>query len=126
MGRFLKIAAACAIASGTIAAPAWAGNPVNGAKVFASQCAACHGNRANAPQPIGPRLYGVVGRHAGSSPGFNYSTAMKGSGLTWTPSELRIYLNGPAKVVKGTKMPYAGLHNPTQLDDLIAYLDSLR
>lgn len=126
MGRILSNIAFGLAATALGSSSAFAGNSTAGAKVFSSQCAACHGNRANAPQAIGPRLFGVVGRHAGASPGFSYSTAMKNSGLAWTTDELKIYLANPAKTVRGTKMPYGGLHNPTQLDDLTAYLATLR
>jgi cytochrome c len=125
MGRILGHIAFALAAAALGSSPAFAGNPAAGGKVFSSQCAACHGNRANAPQAIGPRLFGVIGRHAGSSPGFSYSPAMKNSGLSWSADELKIYLANPAKTVHGTKMPYAGLHNPAQLDDLVAYLATL-
>ncbi|MDE2435039.1 MAG: c-type cytochrome [Sphingomonadales bacterium] len=126
MDRFLKTLLIVGLATGLSATPAIAGNAANGSKVFTNQCAACHGNRANSPQAVGPRLFGIVGRHAGTSSGFTYSPAMKGAGLTWSQDELKIYLANPGKVVHGTKMPYAGLHNAGQLDDLIAYLASLR
>ena len=51
---------------------------------------------------------------------------MKNAGFTWTDAQLRTYLPSPRTTVPGTKMGYAGLKNPTQLDDLIAYLDTLK
>lgn len=125
MDRFLKVFAGVAAIGVLMSAPAEAGSTAGGAKVFAAQCAACHGNSATAPQTIGPRLFGVVGRHAGASPGYPYTAAMRNSGLTWSTDELKVYLTAPSKVVHGTKMPYAGLHNPSQLDDLVTYLASL-
>ncbi|WP_374527466.1 cytochrome c family protein [Novosphingobium sp.] len=125
MGRILMRGALAAALLALSSGPAFAGSPAQGAKVFASQCSACHGNRANSPQAVGPRLFGVVGRHAGTSPGYVYSPAMKGSGLVWTTDQLKVYLKSPAKVVHGTKMPYSGLNNPAQLEDLLAYLATL-
>ena len=51
---------------------------------------------------------------------------MKASNLTWSTSQLKAYLPAPGKTVRGTKMPYAGLKNPAQLDDLLAYLETLK
>ena len=91
----------------------------SGAQVFKGQCGICH---TGAKGAIGPNLAGVVGRHAGSAPGFAYSPAMKSSGLVWTPAALKLYIANPAKTVKGNRMPYAGLKNPAQLDAVVAYL----
>lgn len=125
MGRFLT-AAVLFLAPAALASPALAADPAQGAKVFAAQCSICHGNRANSPPGIGPHLFGVVGRKAGTLPGYSYSRAMREFGKTWTPQELRLYLENPSATVHGNKMPYAGLHKPAQLDDLIAYLATLR
>ena len=51
---------------------------------------------------------------------------MKASGLTWNARQLRLFLDNPAKTVKGNKMPYAGLHDPAKLDNVIAYLTTLK
>jgi cytochrome c len=99
---------------------------VNGKAVFASQCSTCHSNVRNGPVVMGPPLYGVVGRKAGSVGGFAYSPAMKSAGFVWTPDRLRAYLPGPRDYLPGVRMTYAGLKNPSQLDALIAYLDSLK
>lgn len=109
-----------------MAGPAWAANAQAGNGVFKSNCAICHGDKPNSPSTVGPRLYGIVGRKAGALPGFNFSAAMKNSGLTWTPSELQAYISDPAKVVHGTRMPFAGLHDTGKVDDLIAYLETLK
>jgi cytochrome c len=71
-------------------------------------------------------LYGVVGRKAASINGFAYSTAMKAAGFDWTPDRLRAYLPGPRDYLPGVKMSYAGLKNATRLEDLIAYLSTLK
>jgi cytochrome c len=115
-----------ALAGALIAAPAHAGDAAAGARVFKAQCSVCHATTAGAPAGVGPRLNGVVGRKAGSAAGFAYSPAMKGSGLVWSTAELKRYLADPARAVKGNRMPYAGLKNPGQLDDVVAFLATLR
>ena len=115
------------IAVGLSAAlPAMASDAVRGKAVFASQCSMCHSPAKGGPTILGPDLFGVVGRPAASIKGFNYSKAMKATGYTWSEAQLRTYLPAPMSVVAGTHMTYAGLKNPGQLDDLIAYLASLK
>ena len=125
MGRILKHATIAALFS-LIATPALAGTATAGAQTFRAQCAICHAATLKAPPGVGPRLFGVVGRKAGSLPGFTYSPAMQHSGLTWDAANLRQYIANPGQFVKANRMPYQGLHNPAQMDDLIAYLESLK
>lgn len=96
------------------------GDPVHGKAVFA-QCQICHSTEAG-KNLIGPSLHHVVGRAAGSLPGFAYSQAMKKSGLTWTPETLSDFLTAPMKKVPGTRMGFAGLTKPKDRADVIAYL----
>ncbi len=110
--------AAAALPQATAAVPV--GNAANGAKVFV-QCKTCHVTTAGVNR-IGPSLHGIVGRKAGSVPKYTYSAANKASGLTWTPSELFVYLENPRKVVPGTKMSFAGLKKPQDRADVIAWL----
>ena len=129
MDRILRngsILALVAVVAGSFASVALAGDANRGAQVFRGQCAVCHSSTARSGPSVGPRLFGVVGRHAGAQSGFAYSSAMKKSGLVWTPAELKLYLANPAGTVHGNKMPYPGLHNPAQLDDLVTYLGSLK
>lgn len=87
-------------------------------------CKTCHAIEAGVNR-IGPSLHGVVGRHAGSIPGFTYSAANKNSGITWTEEKLFQYLENPQRVVPGTKMTFAGWPNdPQKRADVIAYLKS--
>jgi cytochrome c len=98
------------------------GNAANGERAFAI-CRACHQIGPTAKNAVGPVLNGVVGRKAGTYPGYNYSEANKNSGLTWTPEELQKYLAGPQKVVPGTKMIFPGFpHDPQKVNDVIAFL----
>lgn len=84
-------------------------------------CKTCHAIEVGVNK-IGPSLHGVVGRKAGSIAGFSYSAANKGSGITWTPEKLFQYLEGPQRVVPGTKMGFAGWTDPQKRADVIAYL----
>ncbi len=93
-----------------------------GADVYQDRCSACHVLNGIGQ---GPSLVGVVGRKAGSVPGFNYSDAMKASGLTWTPANLDRFVSGPTKMVPGTAMR-AIVSDPAERRDLIAYLGSLK
>ncbi|MGB8363104.1 MAG: c-type cytochrome [Rhizomicrobium sp.] len=101
------------------------GNAANGATVFA-RCAICHNNTKGAGAKIGPDLFGVVGRKAGTEPGFSYSAAMKNAGFVWTNARLDAYIKAPQQVVLGNKMPFGGLPSAGQRADLIAYLDTLK
>lgn len=109
----------------TASAAGAAGNAANGASVFA-RCAICHNNTRGAGAKIGPDLFGVVGRKAGTEPGFSYSAAMKNSGITWTNEKLDAYIKSPQMIVPGNKMPFSGLPSSSQRADLIAYLDTLK
>jgi cytochrome c len=102
-----------------------AGNAANGAGVF-DRCAFCHSNTKTGGNKIGPNLFGVVGRKAGTYPGFSYSSAMTKSGIVWTDAKLDAYIASPATAVPGNKMPFAGITNNNQRADLIAYLDTLK
>ena len=97
------------------------GDAEAGAKVFA-QCSACHAVGAGAQNNVGPVLNGVVGRAAGTYPGYRYSSALRKSGLTWDEAVLREYLRGPDKLVPGTKMTFAGIASDADLANVIAYL----
>jgi len=85
------------------------------------QCAACHSVEAGVNKS-GPSLHGVIGRVAGSVSGFNYSQANRASGVTWTEQELFDYLENPRLRIPGTTMAFAGIRNPQQRADVIAYI----
>lgn len=114
-------ATALGMADGAAAAPAPIGNPEQGAHDFAV-CSACHQVGPHAKNGVGPVLNGLVGRQAGSVPGYVYSPANKNSGIAWTVAELQQYLANPQKIVPGTKMPFPGLHDETKVNNIIAYL----
>jgi cytochrome c len=121
---FYRVAIAVVGAALASAAQA-AGNAGNGAVVF-NRCAICHDNTKSGPNKIGPELFGVVGRKAGTYPGFSYSGAMQKAGFMWTPDRLDAYIASPATVVPGNKMTFAGIANASQRADLIAFLGTLK
>jgi cytochrome c len=92
-----------------------------GEKVFL-KCKACHQIGENAKNAVGPVLNGVVGRKAGTYPGYSYSDANKNSGLTWDEATLKEYLKNPRAKVPGTKMIFPGLTKESDIDNVIAYL----
>ena len=92
-----------------------------GETVFKKNCAVCHTLEAG-KNKIGPSLAGVVGRKAGSVPGFSYSAANKDSGDTWDEQTLDTYLTDPRKFMPGTKMVFAGLKSAEDRKALIEYL----
>ncbi|MER8387760.1 cytochrome c family protein [Mesorhizobium sp. M0166] len=94
-----------------------------GEKVFA-KCKICH--VADKDQnKVGPSLNGVIGRTAGTHPGFSYSKAMTEagkSGVKWDEATLTTYLHDPKAMVKGTKMAFSGLKKDEDIANVIAYL----
>jgi cytochrome c len=104
---------------------AWMGAPaqaapdaLRGEQVYA-RCQACH---ALAADRVGPHHCGLFGRLAGSVPGFDYSEAMKKSRIVWNDATLDRFLAMPLTVVPGSSMTYAGVADPAERADLIAYL----
>jgi len=104
-----------------LAPPAAAQDAAAGEKVFL-KCKACHQIGDNARNMVGPALTGIVGRKAGTYPGYNYSDANKNSGLVWDEATLKIYLKDPKAEVPGTKMTFPGLSSDKDIDNVIAYL----
>src|SRR5262249_32646337 len=87
--------------------PSFAADGTNGKRLF-SGCPACHIMQRGGPNGVGPNLFGVVGRKAGSKSDFSYSAAMKNSGITWSHQKLDAYLAHPAQIVPGNRMAFAG------------------
>ena len=118
------IAAACTAAALLLSSNAFAqeGNVAAGEAVF-KKCSACH-NVDSAKHKVGPSLQGVIGRQPGVAEGFKYSKAMVdfGAGKVWDDAQLTAYLANPRGVVKGTRMAFAGLKEPKEITDVIAYL----
>ena len=98
------------------------GNAAAGEKVYI-RCKTCH-LLEDGQNRVGPHLYNVVGRAAGSVEGFNYSPANAGSDLTWTGEILFEYLEAPQVYLKGTRMAFPGIKDAQERADLIAYLEA--
>ena len=126
--RRLAVLAAAAV---LLVSPAFAADAAHGAQIFKGTCGVCH---LAQPHPavsdlamrIGPNLWGVVGRKAGTTPHFRYSAAMKQSGVTWTPEVLRVYIHEPQKTIPNIRMSYQGEPDMRKVDDIIAYLQTFK
>ena len=93
-----------------------------GAKVF-KKCAACHSIAEGGANKIGPALWGVLGRPAGSVPGYKYSKAMAAHGKNWSFEEMNGFLIKPKDWIKGTKMSFAGLKKAEDRAAVILYMN---
>jgi cytochrome c len=105
-----------------LASPATAADPDHG-KALYQTCAACHTER---PDALGPSLKGVVGRKSAALEDFRYSNPMKRANLVWDEANLRAYIQDPQAKVKGNRMPYGGLTDGKDVDDIVAYLKTLQ
>jgi cytochrome c len=113
-----RVLLAASIAAAGLAAQAAPGDAVRGEAQYA-RCAACH---AMAYDRVGPKHCGLVGRRAGSVAGFEYSAAMKKSGLVWDEKTLDAFLKSPMGKVPNTTMTYDGVPDARDRADLIAYI----
>ena len=95
-------------------------DPVNGKKVF-KKCVTCH-SLQEGKNKMGPTLYNLLGRKAGSVEGYKYSKAMKNSGVVWDEESLDKFLTKPRKFIKKTKMSFRGIKKKSLRDDIISYL----
>lgn len=93
-----------------------------GKRVYA-KCAICHSRDMGAPAVAGPNLHGVLGRLAGTAPGFTYSRALRGFDRRWTREELDRFLAAPTTTVPGTTMAFAGLRNAADRAAVICLLE---
>lgn len=98
-----------------------AGDAARGGDVFDAECSDCHSLKAGKNKK-GPSLLGVVGRKSASIADFNYSDAMRASGIVWTPDKIDAYITHPKQVVPNGKMKYDGLSNAKAREDLLAFL----
>lgn len=112
-----------AVAVAPIATRLAVADVAKGADVF-KQCTACHTINSGGASGIGPNLFGAVGKVHGHVPGFAYSDALKAVPGNWTFDALDAWLTSPRKYAPGTKMTFAGISNPQDRANVIAYLNS--
>jgi cytochrome c len=120
MRRFSIILGAAGLAASI--APALAADAEHGKALFAA-CAACHQDK---PDALGPSLKGVLGRKSGAMEDFRYSNPMKRANLVWDETNLREYIADPQAKVRGNRMPYDGLHEPKDVDDIVEYIKTYK
>lgn len=98
-----------------------AGNASAGALIFEEECAECH--TVTGKNKKGPSLRGLIGRKAGTAPGFeDYSDAVRKSGVVWTAEALNKYLTSPKQFSPSIKMKFDGLPDAKVRTDLIEFL----
>lgn len=117
--------AGLAMTAGLMVAPAdaqsAAGDAAKGQQVF-HMCSPCHSIGPGAQNKVGPELNGLDGRHSGTVANFDYSDANKKSGIVWNEATFKQYIKSPSAMIPGTKMPFAGIKNQQEVDDLWAYI----
>ena len=123
MSRAAKLACLFLMSSLTVA-PALAA-PAPKPPSFA-MCGVCHKIGAGEKSTLGPNLFGIGGRKAGTLPGYAYSPAMKAAKFAWTRDKLIAYVTDPRATVPGNKMAFAGQKNPQQAAAIADYLLTLK
>lgn len=120
MRKWVMAAAALVAVPGIVSAQ----DAENGKGIF-KRCAACHQIGEGAKNGLGPALTCVAGKKAGMHEGFNYSDAVKNSGIEWTDENLLAWFEADDKLIKGNKMIFpAGIKNELDRADLLAYIKS--
>ncbi|AKS08198.1 c-type cytochrome [Pseudomonas trivialis] len=103
-----------------------AGDAEAGGKLFTKTCGGCHSVGEGARGGFGPELNGIIGRPAGITADYQYSDAMKNSGVVWTRDKLAAYIEAPKKVVSGTRMIFWGISDPEKIENILAYLETFQ
>ncbi|MFJ7145189.1 cytochrome c family protein [Pseudomonas protegens] len=124
MKRIVLSILALLVGSTLLTSPALAGDAEAGGKLFKRLCSGCHNIGPSVRSSFGPQLNGIIDRPAGSAQDYQYSTAMKSSGIVWTRDKLIQYLEDPKAVVPGTRMIFWGLSDEEKIDNLLAYLQT--
>jgi cytochrome c len=125
MNKSALVTLALCLGAGLFAGPANAqGDAEAGGKLFKRLCGGCHQIGEGARPFFGPQLNGIIGRTAGSTTDYQYSDAMKSSGIVWTREKLAAYIEDPKAVVSGTRMIFWGVSDQEKIDDLLAYIET--
>jgi cytochrome c len=96
----------------------------SGQQVFNNACRTCHTTRES-DNRLGPNLYKIIGRKAGSLPDYNYSSAMRDAGFVWDETKLARFIANPDEVVSGNNMkPYGGLASLDEIEKVLTFLRS--
>jgi len=106
-------------------ASALAADPAEGEKTFRRLCSACH-LVEEGKNRLGPSLHQIVGRKAGTVPGFRYSEANQKSDVVWATDKLDEYLKDPKAYMPGNRMAFAGVKRDDDRANVIAYLETLK
>jgi len=125
MSWTLRIGAASGVAVAAalvVGAPAIGADADHGKQVFQA-CAACHTEK---PDALGPSLKSVIGRKSAALDDFRYSGPLRRANLTWDEATLKQFLADPQAKVPGTRMPFGGLGEAKDVDDVVAYLATLK
>ena len=124
--RLFRVMMAATIGVLALAGPVAAQDAGKGAGIFTQKCKVCHQIEKDKGAGLGPNLWGVVGRSAGTASRYAYSAAMVNSKFVWDAARLDSFLTAPQKTIPGVKMTFPGLPDAQQRGDLIAFLASLK
>lgn len=105
-----------------LAEPRYANADARRGELLTYACKACHALAPDEKNDLGPSLRGVIGRRAATLEGFEYSEALAGSGVVWTPEAIETWLADPAAFAPGTKMKFTGYQSAADRRDVVAYL----
>jgi cytochrome c len=98
-------------------------DPAKGQQIF-NKCMACHNADKGGPNMTGPNLWDVLGEPIGQGKGFAFSDALSKKGGTWNWDNLGQWLSSPKAFAPGTKMTFAGLGDPQDRANVIAFLNT--
>jgi cytochrome c len=91
-----------------------------------NKCRPCHDVGPEAKIKLGPPLNGIDGRKSASYPGFNYSDAVKGLGITWNAAEFKKWVSNPSAMAPGTRMAFSGIKDDMEIGNLWSYIDQFK
>jgi len=95
---------------------------VDAGKVVFNRCKICHTVETGGRHTLGPNLHGIYSRKAATIEGFQYSDALKNSGIIWDDETLARYIHDPKDAIPGNRMAFPGIKNEEEMENLLAYL----